>query len=268
MFNILRMELYRMVRSKAVYICLGILVAISILAFWLTFLLTTPNGQESAVRMGMLAFSEMDEGRALLERTDLLGIFREVSMDGGFFCCMMGILASLFLCGDFQNGFIKNIMAQYRERWKYVAAKVTAMGILNFVFLAAGFLFDMFLNVLSGNMFAYTAWSSILFYMAWAWLIATALSALILLICVLTRSLAAGVLASVLFGGGIAVSLLASLMSLFHAAGWLPYTLYFNMSNGPSVYSGPGDLKVFGIGLAFLAVYFGAAAYSVRRQDI
>lgn len=268
MFSILRMELYRMVRSKSVYIGFGILSAISILAFWLTFLLTTPKGQEAAVKMGMLALSEMEEGSLMLKHTDLLEIFREIGMDGGFFGCMTGILTSLFLCGDFQNGFIKNIMTQYRERSKYVAGKLAAMGILNFVFLAAGFLFDFLLNVLFGNMFQATAWNRILFYMAWAWLVSTAFSALIILICVLTRSLAAGVLASVLLGGGMVVSLLASLMSLFHANGWLSYTLYFNMSNGPSACSGPGDLRIFAVGLVFLCVYFGAAVYTIRRQDI
>ncbi len=268
MFNILRMELYRMARSKSVYICLGILAAVSILAFWFTFLLITPSGQEMAVKMGMLDFSELEEGRALLQSSDLLGMFREIGMDGGFFCFLTGVLAALFLGGDFQNGFIKNIMTHYRERWKYIAGKVAAMGILNGVFLAVEFLFVAVLNALSGNMFAFSAWSSILFYMAWAWLIVTAFSSLTILVCVLTRSVAAGVLASVLFGGGIVVSLLASLTSLFHAAGWISYTLYFNLGNGPSVYLGPGDLKIFGIGLAFLAVYSGTAVYWLRRQDI
>ena len=48
MFNLLRMDLYRVKRGKSVYVCPGLLLVITVLAFWLMWLLETPKGQETA----------------------------------------------------------------------------------------------------------------------------------------------------------------------------------------------------------------------------
>ena len=61
MFNLLRMDLYRVKRGKSVYVCPGLLLVITVLAFWLMWLLETPKGQETALRIGMLTLEETAE---------------------------------------------------------------------------------------------------------------------------------------------------------------------------------------------------------------
>ena len=79
-----------------------------------------------------------------------------------------------------------------------------------------------------------SGWQDILFYYAWAWFVTTAFAALILLVCVLTRSSAAGILATILLGCGLILQFVAYLTSLFGFQKWLEYTLYWNLTYGPS----------------------------------
>ena len=46
MFNLLRMDLYRVKRSKSVYVCLGILVFVTVFGFWLMWLLGSDEGHK------------------------------------------------------------------------------------------------------------------------------------------------------------------------------------------------------------------------------
>ena len=259
MINLLRMDLYRLKRSKSVYICLGILMAITVLAFSMIYLLATPQGRNYALKIGLLDNSETEEAQAIVNGADSLDMFRETCM---------GIIITLFMCGDFQNGFIKNIMSLHRTRWKYIGSKLAAAGILNFFFLIVCFLFNSLMNLLFHNMVSYAALADTLFYLALAWFINTAFSALVILTCILTRSTAAGVMTSLLLCGGIIQSFLGQITSLFHMDGWLKYTLYYNMSAAPSAYSGIGDLKGAVVGLVFMVFYAATAAFFITRQDI
>lgn len=268
MINLLRMDLYRLRRSKSVYICLGILMAGTILTFCLMFLLATPQGQKTSMKIGMLHAYEIEEAQSMLSGTNSLGMFRESFMDGGMYGCILGILITLFTCGDFHNGFIKNTMSLHRARWKYIASKLAAAGILNFLFLVITLLFNNLVNLLFHNMVPFAALTDTLYYLSLAWLINTAFSSLVILICILTHSQAAGVTVSLLLCGGIVQTILAQVTSLLHIDGWIKYTLYYNMCTIPSSYSGIRDLKGLVLGLLFLIIYSGAAAFFITRQDI
>lgn len=270
MFNLLRMDLYRIKRSPSVYICLAILLSLSALCCWLVWLMETPDGRQTAMKMGMFELEELAEleaeGNALADM-DLLEMFRDVGMDGGFYCSILGIVVALFVCMDFQSGYIKNIMAAHRNRWTYVVSKVLTAGFVNFLYLLISFGFCLLMNFLF-HLVPFTSWNNILFYLAWAWLISTAFTSLIIAICIFTRSAALGILGTILFGSGIIVTFLSYLTNLFHLGQWADYTLYFNMTYGPSVCTGIGDLKIFAIGLVFMALYTAAASSALTRQDI
>ena len=51
MFNLLRMDLYRLRRSRSVYVCFGLLLAASVVVFVMLWLLAAPQGQEHALRI-------------------------------------------------------------------------------------------------------------------------------------------------------------------------------------------------------------------------
>lgn len=45
MFNLFRMDLYRMKRSRSVYVCLGLLLLASAFVYTMMWLLAVPQGQ-------------------------------------------------------------------------------------------------------------------------------------------------------------------------------------------------------------------------------
>lgn len=271
MFNLIRMDLYRIVRSKAVYVCLGILLAAIIVCYGMLYLMATPEGQKTAIRIGMLVEADeggLEEALHILDGVDSLIFFRQTSLDGGLYNTLFGIVVALFLCMDFQSGYIKNIMVHHKNRTKYVLGKLITAGLVNFFYLLVIFAFNALVNLLFHRLVPYAPWQDSLFYLSWAWLLSTAFAALVIAVGVFTKNTTAGVTTAVLLGSGIVVMPVASIMDWFHLGGWFKYTIYYNMSQAPNVYSSIGDLKVYAIAVVFLIIYFLAGAVSISRQDI
>ena len=145
-------------------------------------------------------------------------------------------------------------MSVHVNRWKYIGSKILSFAILDIIYLAASYLFTFLVNLLMGGNIPVTRFSSVLFFLAQAWVLTMAMLALVLLVCMLTRSIAAGILAAVLVSSGVIVTLLNALLGLFHVNGWLKYTLYFSLQDAPEVYQSPADLAGLAVGIVFLIV--------------
>ena len=70
MFNLLSMDLYRVKRSKSVYVCFLLLAAATVLVYGIMWLLETPQGQEIALRIGLLVPQELTEAESILDGID------------------------------------------------------------------------------------------------------------------------------------------------------------------------------------------------------
>ncbi len=278
MFNLLRMDLYRLLRSKSVYICLASLMAASVLCFWMVWLVDTPEGQKAAARIGMSGIVEIEvedtrtgeavEPGSMLEGYDTLLMFRDIGMDGGAYVSIFGIVIVLFFCSDYSSGFMKNIMSLHRRRWTYIASKLTAAAILDFCYLAIEFGFCLLLNVLFHNLVPAAPASDVLFYLGLSFAVTMGFAALFLLACTFTRSASAGIIAALVLSTGLLVALVSRVTGLFGLNQWVSYTLYYNQTYAPSVYSGIGDLKGFAVGAVFLALYAVLSAVVLTRKDI
>lgn len=268
MFNLLRMDLYRIKRSASVYVCAGILLLMTFAVFFMFWLMETPQGQGIAVRIGMLTAEAVDKSTGRLDGVDTLFLFRQMGLNGGSYNLIFGVWLVLFVCMDYQSGFIKNILALQEERWKYVAGKILAAGIVDAVFLMVQFFFVLLLNAFFGNMVSYAGLLDMVYYISWVWLLTAAFAVLMLLICIWSRSVAAGVLAAVLFGTGSVVAPLSSLLEMLHIGGWLRHSIYMTLSTGPDHYTGVSDLYVYAIGAVFLIIYAVAAQAVLTRQDV
>ena len=268
MFNLLRMDLYRIKRSKSLYVCLGVMLFMMVMVMGMVWLVATPQGQDTALHIGMLSPEDLKDGSSMLEGENTLSMFRQNGMDGGSYSLIFGIWVMLFVCADYQNGFIKNIMALHQNRWNYVGSKVLAAGVVNLFYLLIQFLFLLLLNQLFGIRVPCTGWKDVLFYLSWVWLLTTAFAALIILICVITRSVAAGALAAVFLGTGSLVMPLYGILQQFRLGEWLKYTIYMTMNRGADQYHSLSDLSVYLIGVVFLLRYGGLAGVILRKQDI
>ena len=268
MFNLLRMDLYRMGRGKSLYVCLGILLMMTVATLYMVWLMATPQGQETAVSIGMFTAEELAEEGDVMAGVDTLVMLRQIGLDGSMYNLVFGIWVMLFVCMDYQSGFIKNVMVVHQNRWNYVASKVMTAGIVSFCYLAAQYVFVLLMNKLLGDMAPYSAFGDVLFYLTWAWLLTVAFAALTILVCVWTRSVAAGALTAVLLGTGAVQGPLYAILNMLHVGGWLKYTIYHTLDQGPNHYAAPRDLYVYAVGAGFLALYMAAAGMVLKKQDI
>jgi len=268
MFNLLRMDLYRMKRSKSVYVCLGILLMAIVATLCMIWLVATPRGQQVAVRVGMFTAEDLAEEKDIMVGVDTLVMTRQTGLDGGMYNLVFGIWVMLFVCMDYQSGFIKNVLAAHQNRWNYVVSKLVTAGIVSFCYLTAQYVLVLIMNRLLGNMVPCSPFGDVLFYLTWAWLLTVAFAALTILVCVFTRSVAAGALTVVLLGTGMVQGPLYALLDMVHTGGWLKYTIYHTLDRGPNHYAVPADLYVYGVGVGFLALYAVLAGIALRKQDM
>lgn len=268
MINLLRMDLYRLWRSKYIYVGLGLLFASTILVYLMIWLSATPGGQAVAVDIGMYTSDDLLYVSQMFAGEDIMTVFRQTALNGGLYSTMVGIIIALFVITDFTSGYMKNIVSLHRGRIDYICSKIITAGVLNLLYLIVSFGFNLLIGLRFRSVLPCPDAKDMIFYLVWAWALTTALCALIILACVLTRNIAAGVLAAVLFGGGVIVLLLARLTEMFHASAWVNYTIYINLSYGPTYYEKIADMRVLVIGLVYLLVYGILSCIVLKNQDI
>ena len=74
MFNLLRMDLYRIVKSRSMYVCFGIVQVFAVMSVMLLWLLG--KGHEFAVMLGMSDYGGQQSLSGMLNGLDLISVFR------------------------------------------------------------------------------------------------------------------------------------------------------------------------------------------------
>lgn len=268
MLNLLRMDLYRIFRNKSFYICFGILAFVNILTFLILFVITNPVTRDFILQYGAELTSDAADIESTLANTTILEVFRQGTVGGGFLSVTTGILGALFICMDFESGFIKNIMAAHENKWDYILSKAAVTAVMNFLYLAGTFLITLLLNVLSGGFFAYSLPVDVLFYLFSAWMVVNGFSALTLLICMVTRSKAAGVAGAICLNSGLIVMIISTAFSLFGLQWIFDYSLYMTLASLPSAFQGDYCLRTIVTGAGFFVLYTVASQIVLAKKDI
>lgn len=270
MFNLLRMDLRRLLRSKGLYICLGILSVIAIVSYFLIYIFANPNLLAYAIENDWAMVREMsvDMLKEEFGNMSLNALYHSNNISGGILVTTTAIVLTLFVGIDFKGGFIKNILSSHENKWDYILSKTITMGILNLVNILVTYLIYVMLNAVSGNYYIYNSAMDILLYILTTWMICNGLSALILLICIVTRSEGAGIGASIVICSGLVVVVLNSLLSLFDLNGLIQYTLFGNLIAIPSTFSGLEDYYGLLIGVIFTIIYVVFSKVVLTKKDI
>lgn len=268
MLNLLRMDLYRIVHSKSFYICFGALILCNFMTFGILLLLTNPTLRDLVMQYGAELSAGSDQIKEALSTASILEVYRQGTIGGGLFSVSTGILASLFTCTDFDCGFIKNIMAAHENKWDYILSKMCSLILINLLYLVGSFITLLPLNLISGGVFAWSSTADILFYLFSAWMVTNGLSALTMLICIVTRSKAAGIAGAICLNGGLIVMILNALLGLFGLQWLTKYSLYVNLASLPSSFEGNYSLQACITGLVFLVIYTVISKIVLTRRDI
>lgn len=270
MLNLLRMDLRRMFRSKGFYICFGFLVFTSVVVFALMYAVSNPDIQKALENLGFMITTSVGSPQEIQEMTasSLLDLFHQTNISGGGFPVITGILTTLFVCLDFDSGFIKNILAVHENKWSYIISKMICSFIVNLFCMAGTFVIVLGLNAVTGGFFSYPNAGDALFYLFSIWMLTNAFSTLLLLVCMITRSKAAGITAAFIICSGLIVVILNTLLGFFKANGIMNYTLYMNLTTCPFKYENLVSLRPVIVSVVFIVLYGTAAKVFLAKKDV
>ena len=268
MFNMLRMDLRRLLKSRSFYIVLGITALLLILVTVMARSLSDPETLAAMEEQG----AEIDESDRMMseyiQNMSQLDFMHE-SLGSGFLLVMTGIGMTLFVNGDFSSGFIKNICSAKPRRRDYVLSKIALAGVYSGIITLLSVLLMLLSPVLIHMYPASDSISRIPRYVLWMWLPHWAFGLMALALVLLTRSTTLGIILSLVAGSGLTVALMATLGRLLR---WPPLERYFLAAVVKGVYVSESGVAPIGMILvcaaAWAAVYGVGSLLMMEKRDI
>lgn len=190
MLNILKMDIHRILHSKVFYVSLAFLTLMAV---------TMPLSGMSTTLPAMLGISDAASGEA----------FMSASTGTGVISILIGIVLTLFICGDYSGGFSKNLFSFHADTKDYVFGKMASMLILSALLLVVYTIESVIvLAVMGYGVVLEGGVIGLLLFLVQKWIVSGAFIALIMLICLTTRNTAVGVIAGFLVAtGGLTMGL-------------------------------------------------------------
>lgn len=280
MFNMIKMNLYRVVHQKAFYIVpvsMALVCSFLVYITWLTPRLERQAAEitgQSGIQAGYVVGSTADEAFPLTEDFDLT-VFIDLLFDSGMLMLLTSIGASIITNAERKHGFIKNIAGQISPRGLLAPAKLPGM-LLECILIIA---FAVLGAALSGKIFyagfAFGNLAALAGALAVQLLLCFALCALILMICTLSENAAAGIITGII----LSMNMLPLLYMLINKILWnyfhVPesfditrYTLSSHLMSVSST-SEPDALGLaLAVGVAYLAACSLGAFVILKKKDI
>ncbi|MCI8678281.1 MAG: ABC transporter permease subunit [Lawsonibacter sp.] len=268
MFNMLRMDLRRLFKSRSFYIVLGITALLLILVTVMARSLSDPETLAAMEEQG----AEIDESDRMMseyiQNMSQLDFMHE-SLGSGFLLVMTGIGMTLFVNGDFSSGFIKNICCVNPRRRDYVLSKVALAGIYSGIITVLSVLLILLSPVLIHMYPVPDSISQIWRYTLWMWLPHWAFALMTLALVLLTRSTTLGIILSLVAGSGLTAAFVGALGKLLH---WPPLEQFFLSSVVKSVYVPQNGITqgwmILACTLTWAAIYGIGSLLSMEKRDI
>lgn len=268
MFNLLRMDLRRLFKSRSFKIILLITAVLILMVSLMTAMVTDPETLDGFGVSG----AELDEiDRQISEEIrnmTQLDLAHE-TLGGGFLLIMVGIGAALFVSGDFSSGFVKNICCVRPRRSDYVFAKTLTAGIYSGIVTLLGVTLILVAPYLYGMHPAPSPISGILQYLFWMWLPHWTFALMTISLVLLTRSATWSIILSLVAGGGLTAVLVGTMGRLLR---WPPVEQYFLASVVKGAYVPQAGIVrtdfILACTIAWAAVYGAGCLLAMEKQDI
>ena len=268
MFNMLRMDLRRLFKSRSFYIILSVTAVLLIMVTVMAYAVADPETMDAMEAQGA-EITESDRMMSeYIQNMSQLDFMHE-TLGSGFLLVMTGIGMTLFVNGDFSSGFIKNICCINPRRRDYVLSKVALAGIYSGIITVLSVLLMLLSPVLIHMYPVPDSISQILRYVLWMWLPHWAFALMALALVLLTRSTTLGIILSLVAGGGLTAALVGMLGRLLR---WPPFEQYFLAAVVKGLYTPQSGITQTGVILACTmawAVLYGVGGLlSMEKRDI
>ena len=281
MLNMIKMDLYRMFRTKSLYV-IWIVLAVALLIT--TSLCKTDYdllNEEDAVQQEQIAeptVENMNVGMMVMlptepgEKVTVFDIFFANSQ-GKFYALFLVIFAVLFSTADISSGYIKNIGCQVRNRGSLIFSRSIALSVFTVLTMAGAFLFQAAANCIVFGKLEWGNAKAILSY----FVAELALHYALVLICMAI----AIILKNNVISMGIAVCLTMNVMTIVYGVvnsaiqkigiqnfQIYKYTITGKLSLLPMNPSGNECLAAFGVAMVFIVIMISASSVVFQKRDI
>lgn len=274
MFDMMRMDFRRILKSKSIYICLLILL-VTIAGFLFIFKLSIDEQMRSSIEAGGAVFmmngEEMtgEQLAAAYTQIPAIAILSSTIFRGGVFFIVIAILTSLFICSDFDSGFAKNIFSLRNRRFTYVLSKWIAMQSVSLVFIL--FLigeFILFCHLFSLP-FRETPLEEYAKFTLIFWLTGGGFSAMLTFVSVLFRNKAVSVGSALLLASGTVLTIIDSIttalkLDFIH----YDFTLYGCIQDISFPVTAEKLSLCLGAGLVWTFVWLVLSIFILQKKDI
>ena len=281
MLNLIKMDLYRMFRTKSLYVIWIVLAAALLFTTILCKTdyeilneadavqqeqvaeLTTEN-----INVGMMVTLPTEPG----EKVTVFDIFFGNSQ-GKFYALFLVIFAVLFSTADISSGYIKNIGGQVQSRGALVISRAIALVVFTIMTLAGVFVFQ---AVANGIIFGYLEWGdarAILLYFATEVVLHYALVLICMTIAVTLKNNVISMVIAVCLTMNVMTIVYGLVNNAIQKMGIqnfqiYEYTITGKLSLLPMNPGGKECLAAFGVALAFIVATIVAGSVVFQKRDI
>lgn len=281
MLNIIKMDLYRMLKTKSMYVIWIVLAAILLVTTSLCKtdyeLLTEKDAMKQEqvteptvdnINVGMMVTLPTEPG----EKVTVYDIFFANSQ-GKLYALLLVIFTVLFSTADISSGYIKNIGGQVRNRGTLILSRAIALAVFTVLTMAGAFLFQAAAN---GIFFGELEWGNTKAILSY-FVTELALHYALVLICMAIAIILKNNVISMV----IAVCLTMNVMTIVYGVinGAIQkigiqnfqiykYTITGKLSLLPMNPSGNECLAAFGVAIVFIVMMISVSSVVFQKRDI
>lgn len=281
MLNIIKMDLYRMLKTKSMYVIWIVLAVILLITTSLCKtdyeLLTEKDAMKQEqvteptvdnINVGMMVTLPTEPG----EKVTVYDIFFANSQ-GKLYALLLVIFTVLFSTADISSGYIKNIGGQVRNRGTLILSRAIALAVFTVLTMAGAFLFQAAAN---GIFFGELEWGNTKAILSY-FVTELALHYALVLICMAIAIILKNNVISMV----IAVCLTMNVMTIVYGVinGAIQkigiqnfqiykYTITGKLSLLPMNPSGNECLAAFGVAIVFIVMMISVSSVAFQKRDI
>lgn len=282
MFNLVKMDVYRLIHSKITWVIMVFVIGLAIFSVMMTnsdiqlmqedpAYATEDTSDEAERTIGIAIWPEEEWATGQVE----IGSLVSAETQSGMLLILCAIFTAIFVNAEQKNGYIKNIAGLFPRREKLVLSKAIAIAI-QVLFMMAVFTGVMIIMgfALWGSDFYMGSVSKLLGFLAVQYGLHLGFSLVMMLLAVLTRSSAFSMTAGILICAGLMTPVYSVINRAVNdmGSGWT-FDINKYMLDGSIAMTGVGAdadvmMRSVIVGLAFIA---GAALLSMvimKKRDV
>lgn len=281
MVNIMRMDLYRLVHGKSLWVFLAIIVVLAAISTGITAYVANPAFMENlesvkGFHVGFSDASSIAEAsvalESLMQNLSAESLVGSSLLSGGALGCLFAIFIAIFLSAEFEGGFAKNVLSAQPNRLALLAARSVEIAVLAVAFTAAAIGATLGTAAVAGLELVPTPPADLALWAALVALSVTAFGMLTALGAWATRKMAASIVIGVVLASGVVTALLKGALMLFpNASRVADYTLYSCMTSlaqGLDAAGAPDPLRIALVAAAFIALGVCLGGIALQKRDV